>query len=320
MKSKLFIFVILFLSAINLKAEKTHLIGKVPNYNSLDKEIYMGKSIQVSYYNLIWQEVIETGLMQSDGTFNITFDLHFTQDIYIKSGTVVYIAYLASPGETIELNLEYQLTHQKYQGIPSPFYLPLFENAFVGQSKIKQDNFYKFYYEWIIKERVADQILAENDNFQEQIELIKTKMGSYFTNIHEQNELYEWGFSHLFYRILTTNIDNGKNIDLKNLQYPQSNNIISRDFFNGLISIGYSANSTFFIDYGQTLSDKLKEAVLSDKSINLTDTERNLIQTINPESELSEKDSIQMRELNRKIGKSGFMAEFQDSVSTPANT
>jgi thiol-disulfide isomerase/thioredoxin len=314
MKSKLFIFVILFLSIINLKAEKTYLIGKVPNYSTLDKKIYMSKSMQVSYFNIIWQEENESGLINDDGTFKIIFDLPFTQDIYIKTGTTVYIAYLASPGETIELNLNYQLTNQKYQGLPSPFYLPTFENAFVGQSKIKQDNFYKFYYEWIIKERVADQIVAENDNFQEQIELIKTKMDSYFTNIHEQNELYEWGFSHLFYSILATNIDNGKNIDLKNLQYPKSNNIISRDFFYGLNSIGYSANSTFFIDYGQILFDKLKEAVLSDKSINLTDTEINLIQTVNSESELSEKDSIQMRKLNRKIGKSGFMAEFQDSI------
>lgn len=314
MKSFFFILVILFLSAVSLKAEKTYLIGKVQKYSGLDKEIYMSKSMQVSYYNLIWEEEIESGLIQGDGTFKITFDLPFTQDIYIKSGTGNYIACLVRPGETIELNLEYKLTHQKYQGIPSPFYLPMFENAFVGQSRTKQDKFYNFYYGWIIKERIANQIVSENEDFQKQIESIKNKLDFYFTNSIEQKELYEWGFSNLFYSVLTKNIDNGKNIDLENLQYPQNNDIISRDFVFGLNRISNSANSSFYNAYGETVNNKIKEAVLSDKSLQLTDAEKRLVQTINPELKLSKDDSILMHKLTRKIGKSGYMTEFQDSI------
>ena len=300
--------------AFNVKAEETLIIGKIPNYTSLDKNVYFSNSLQVSFYNIIWQEEIESAIIENDGSFQITFDLPLTQDIYIKSGTGQYIAYLATPGEKIELNLEYELTNQKYQGLPSPFYLPKFENAFVGKSKLKQDKFYKFYYGWIIKERIADQIVSENDNFQNQIESIKTKLDSYFTNNIEQKELYEWGFSSIFYSVLTENIDNGKNIDLKNLQYPKNNDTNSREFIFGLNRISDSTSSSFYNAYSETLNNKIKEAVLSDKSLQLTDTEKNLVQTLNPEEELSERDSIIMHGLTRKIGKSSYITEFQDSI------
>ncbi len=314
MKQTIFAFLILFLLAFNVKAEKTFIIGKIPNYTSLDKDVFFSNSIQVSFYNRIWQEEIESAIIENDGSFQITFDLPFTQDIYIKSGTGLYIAYLATPGEKVELNLEYELTNQKFQGLPSPFYLPKFENAFVGKSKLKQDKFYKFYYAWIIKERIADQIVSENDNFQKQIESIKTKLDSYFANNIEQKELYEWGFSSIFYSVLTKNIDNGKDIDLKNLQYPKNNDINSRDFIFGLNRISNSTSSSFFNAYSETLNNKIKEAVLSDKSLQLTDTEKNLVKNLNPEEELSERDSILMHGLIRKIGKSSYITEFQDSI------
>jgi len=314
MRFYFFILTILFLSAVNLKAEKTYLIGKVPNYKSLNQEIYMGKSMQVSFYNLIWQEEIESGIIQNDGTFQITFDLPFTQDIYIKSGAGQYIAYLASPGETIELNLEYQLTYQKYQGIPSPFYLPKFEDAFVGKSKIKQDKFFSFYYEWIIKKKIANQIVSEDRDFEKQIESINVKLNTYFKGKHYQKELYNWGYSHLFFSILRQNLDKKKKIDLKNLQYPSFENLISREFSFGLNRISNSVDVTFFEKYAESMNAKITKAILFDNTLSLTKKEKDLMQSFNPELQLSKEDSVIMKKLTSKIRNSDYLTEFRDSL------
>jgi thiol-disulfide isomerase/thioredoxin len=315
MKQTIFTILILFLLAFNVKAEETLIIGKILNYTSLDKNVYFSNSLQVSYFNIIWQEEIESAIIENDGSFQITFDLPFIQDIYIKSGTGQYIAYLATPGEKIELNLEYELTNQKFQGLPSPFYLPKFENAFVGKSKLKQDKFYKFYYGWIIKERIADQVMSEKENFENQIELLNVKLNSYFEENPSQKELYNWGYSNLFFSILVQNLDNEKSIDLKNLQYPSSKNVTSREFWWALNRIENSANANLIKKYGNVMSDKIKEAILSDNTLQLSSREKELIKSINPELKLSKEDSLMMRKLSKKMTNSDYLTEFQDSLS-----
>ena len=314
MKQTIFTILVLFLLTFNVKAEKTLVIGKIPNYTSLDKDVYFSNSIQVSYFNIIWQEEIESATLEDDGSFQITFDLPFAQDIYIKSGTGKYIAYLATPGEKIELNIEYELTNQKFQGLPSPFYLPKFENAFVGKSKLKQDKFYKFYYDWIIKERIADQIMSEKESFENQIEFLNVKLNSYFEDNPSQIELNDWGYSNLFFTILVQNLDNGKSIDLKNLQYPSFKNVISREFWWALNRIDNSVNAALFRKYGNTIDDKMKEAVLSNTTLQLSDREKELIKSINPELKLSKEDSLIMRKLSKKMTNSDYLTEFQDSL------
>lgn len=314
MKRTIFTILTLFLLAFNAKAEKTIIIGKISDYTSLDKNVYFSTSLQVSYYNTIWQEEIESAIIENDGSFQISFDLPFTQDIHIKSGTGNYIAYLATPGEKIELNLEYELTNQRYQGLPSPFYLPNFENAFVGKSKLKQDKFYKFYYDWIIKERIADQIVSENESIENQIEGLKERLNSYFQENPDLKDLYNWGYNDLFYSILMQNLDKGQNIDLKNLQYPSCIKVMSRQFSWGLNRISNSANVTFFKEYGEILNAKIKEAVLSDQTLQLSKKEKELIQSIDPELNLSEEDSLIMIQLAKKITSSDNLTDFQDSL------
>jgi len=107
MRARLLFLIILNLVIIKSKAELTYVIGKVPNYNNLDQNVYMGRSISVCYYNLIWVEEIESGLIQQNGDFKVIFELPFAQDIYIKSGVGMYIASLVNPGDTIQLELEY---------------------------------------------------------------------------------------------------------------------------------------------------------------------------------------------------------------------
>lgn len=314
MKQTIFTVLILFLIVFNVKAEKTYIIGKIPNYTSLDKDVYFSNSLQVSYYNLIWREEIESAIIENDGSFQISFDLSFSQDIYIKSGTGQYIAYLATLGEKIEINLEYELTNQKFQGLPSPFYLPKFKNAFVGKSKLKQNKFYEFYYGWIINGRIADQIISEKGNFEEQIELLKIKLNTYFEENPNQKDLYNWGYKSLFYSILMQNLDNEKKIDLKNLEYPSSKGVSSRAFLFGLNRISNSANATFFKKYAESMNTEVMKAILFDSTLNLTKKEKDLIQSFNPEQQLSEKDSSIMKRLSRKIGSSDYLTEFQDSL------
>ena len=314
MKQTIFTILILFLVTFNVKAEETLIIGKIPNYTSLDKDVYFSNSIQVSYFDIIWQEEIESAIIEDDGSFQITFDLPFTQDIYIKSGTGQYIVYLATPGEKIELNLEYELTNQKHQGLPSPFYLPKFGNAFVGKSKLKQDKFYKFYYGWIIKEKIADQIISEKEDFGSQIDLLKVKLNSYFEENPIQKELYNWGYSNLFFSVLEQNIDNEKDIDLKNIPYPSFENVISREFWWVLNLIDNSANAALFKKYGNKINYKMKEAVLSDTTLQLSGRERKLIKSINSELKLSKEDSLMMRKLSKKMTKSDYLTGFQDSM------
>lgn len=315
MKQTIFTILILFLLAFNVKAEKTFIIGRILNYTSLDKDVFFSNSLQVSYYSVIWREEIESAIIENDGSFQITFDLPFAQDIYIKSGTGLYIAYLATPGEKIELNLEYELTNQKYQGLPSPFYLPKFENAFVGKSKLKQDKFYKFYYGWIIKEKVADQIISENEDFNEQVELIKVKLNSYFNDKPNQKVLYNWGYNNLFFSVLMKNLDNETEIDLKNLNYPSYTGVKSRQFYFGLNRINFTILDSFIKKYGETITAKIKEAVLSDITLQLTKKEKDLIKSINPELKLSKEDSLIMNKLIKKMTNSDYLTEFQDSLS-----
>lgn len=314
MKQTILTTLFFILLVFNVNAEKTLIIGKIPNYTSLDKDVYFSNSLQVSYFNMIWQEEIESAIIENDGSFQIKFDLPFTQDIYIKSGTGQYIAYLATPGEKIEMNLAYELTNQKFQGLPSPFYLPKFVNAFVGKSKIKQDKFYKFYYGWIIKERVTDKIISEKGNFGNQIELLKTKLNSYFEDNLEQKELFNWGYNNLFFSILVQDLDAKKDIDLKNIQYPSFENVVSREFWWALNRIDNSANATLFKRYGNIINDKMKEAVLSDTTLQLSDKQRELIKSINPELKLSKEDSLIMKKLNGKMQDSDYLTEFQDSM------
>jgi thiol-disulfide isomerase/thioredoxin len=314
MKQTIFTILILFLLAFNVKAEKTFIIGRILNYTSLDKEVYFSNSLQVSYYSLIWIEEIESVIIENDGSFQITFDLPFAQDIYITSGTGLYIAYLATPGEKIELNLTYELTNQKFQGLPSPFYLPKFENAFVGKSKLKQDKFYKFYYGWLIKERIADQIISENEDIIEQINSIKIRMNSYFKDNPNQKELYAWGYNYLFFSVLMQNIDNKKEIDLKNLKYPLQTGVQSRQFSWGLNRISFTVLDSFFKKYGDYISTEMKKGILRDSTIQLSAYEKKLIQSINSETRLSKKDSLLMNELTNKLSNSEILAEFQDSL------
>lgn len=314
MKKIIFTLQIIFLLTFNVKADKTIIVGKILNYQSINKDVYPIDRLQVSYYNIIWQEKYESTIIENDGSFKFSFDLPFSQDIYIKSGTGDYIAYLLAPsGEKIELNLKYELLNQKNQEQPSSFYIPDFECKFLGKSKLKQDKFHDFYYGWILKERVADQIF-ESDSIEKQMKSLKKKLRTYFEENPKQKDLYNWGYSHLFYLILMNYLDYGENIDLKKLDFPSFENVICRIFFGGLYEIGNFANINFYKKHENTIKLKIKEAVLLDNTLQLSKKEKELIKSTSPELKLSEEDSLVMAKITKKISNSDYLTEFQDSL------
>lgn len=315
MRAKILFLVILNLIIIKSKAELTYIIGKVPNYNSLDQQVYMSKSVSVSFYNLIWVEEIETGLIQKDGEFKVIFDLPFAQEIYIKSGAGMYIASLVKPGDTIQLNLEYQLTTQKFQGLPSPFYLPMIETAFVGKCKAKQDKFFNFSYKWIIEKRIANQIMSENKGIKNQLAAIQPKLNSYFQKNEVDSDLYKWGINDLFYSILVQSIDNVDSIDLKNLNYPSSNGIYSRQFYFALNRVGVITGEEFLKNSIPNLNGQISDAILSNSFIVLSDKEKQLVnKSFNTETNFSKNDSIAIRKFSRKLNASQKYTDFSDSL------
>lgn len=315
MRTKILLLVFLSLIIIKSKAELTYLIGKVPNYNSLDQQIYMSKSVSVSFYNLIWVEEIESGLIQKNGDFKVIFNLPFAQEVYIKSGTGDYIASLVNPGDTIQLNLEYQLSNQKRNNIPSPFYKPIFENAFLNTYKTKQDKFFNFYYKWIIEKRIRDQIMSENKGINNQLAAIGPKLDSYFLNNEVDSDLYKWGINDLFYSILTQSIDNGDSINLKNLDYPAPKAIRSRQFYLALNRIENRINGEFYNNCSVILRRKMFDAVLSNSFIVLSTNENILLNAVISGTRLSESDSLLMINLSSKLTKSKKLIEYNDSLT-----
>jgi len=314
MRTKFLFLVILNLIIIKSKAELTYLIGQVPNFNTLDQQIYMGKSISVSYFNLIWVEEIESVLIQKNGEFKIVFDLPFAQDIYIQSGTGAYIVSLTHPGDTIQLNLEYQLTNQKYEGLPSPFYRPVFESSFVSNSKAKQERFFNFFYKWIIEKRIANQIMSENKGIKNQLAAIEFKLNSYFLNNEADSDLFKWGINNLFYSILYQSIGNGDSIDLKNLKYPSNHGIFSREFYNALNRIKYINEQDFYKNKHVTINGKISDAILSNSFIVLSEREKQFVKSMNPETNLSKNDSIILSKFSRKLNASQKYSDFRDSL------
>ena len=321
MKTKILFLIILNLLVIKSKAELTYLIGKVQNYSSLDQQIYMSKSMSVSYFNVIWVEEIESGLIQKNGEFKVIFDLPFAQEVNIKSGTVAYIASLVTPGDTIQLNLEYQLTNQKYQGLPSPFYRPIFESAFVGKSKAKQDKFYDFYYKWIIEKKITDQIMTENKGLQNQIVAIKPILQSYFQNNTFDSDLIEWGYNDIFSSILWKSINKGDTIDLKNLNYPSNQGFISREFSWALNSIQFRIGGEYLKNNHSIIDGKMFDAILSNSFVKLSDKEKQLVKSFNLETHLSKNDSVTWLKLSLRMKASKKFTAFSDSLmfNTRAN-
>lgn len=314
MKSRILTFVFLSSFIFQSKAELTYLVGRIPGYNNLDKKVYIDKSISVSYYNLIWEEELKSGLIQKDGTFRVIFDLPNTQDVYIKSGTGIYIVSLINPGDTIQLNLEYQLIQQKYQGYPSPFYMPKFESAFLGNYKEKQEKFFKFYYKWIIENRIADKIMSDNKGIQSQVNAIDQLLKSYFQEDVVDKDLYEWGYNYIFYSILARTIENGDSINLKGLKYLTNRRIASRRLSFALGTIGFKIEESFQKDYNNLITNKLKDAILSDLFIKLNNDEKQLIKTTNPEMYLSKKDSVVGKGISQKLKALQSFSNFADSL------
>ncbi|MDP4210433.1 MAG: TlpA disulfide reductase family protein [Bacteroidota bacterium] len=310
MRTKHLLIGLFFLQIAHLSYSKeTVLKGLIPNYRELDSTVYMDKSISVIYFDKLGRDKMVSSLIQNDGTFQLSFDIEKVLDVQIKSGTVSNTWALVIPGDTINMNLRYNICNQKFQGLPSPFYQPDFDNAFVGKYALIQKQFWDFTYNWLIKNEIAQKLYKTSDPLNEKIGQIPAILKPYF-DLHKDNPLlYEWGVNYLFYGLLNNLIRNNVTLNYKSIAYPFSELTESSEYSVFLGMMGPKMSQK----YGNLILHDVYKAVAKGQFSQIDKEEKMAFNHLFDNSATSKDTVICKKVLKRVVSYIAFK-NFSDSI------
>ncbi len=306
---KLLLF-LLFIS-LNTQAkikDNIFIEGYIIDFDKLDKNVYIDKSISVEYYTPLGVNERKTANIDKRGKFKLSFFLLHPQDVIIVSGVSYFTSTLASPGDSINMAMRYLKVDQATQNYPNIHYFPDQKNVFVGTGKDQQNSFFGIY----MQTGVLDILKPDPSTVIGGIGLLNIKLAQvpgivekHFANVDSLTK--SWINNYISYSLISKFIwasrENKVTVDYTKINYERS---ATQSY--------YFFNVAKAIDTPDDLEDKIRRStVFNNPYLKLSADELTLFDKIYS-GKASPTDSLKGREFEKSFKANTKAVEAVDSI------